>query len=514
MPSPQPAGDPSQVAASAVKHERVSRGASYALIAQMVGAVLTAVLTIFLGRALSEAQYGYFTFALSVIAIAILLSDLGITASTDRFLAEHRDRPEAAATVFRTALRLKLQIAVPASLLLIVLAGPLCDAFSIGPATWPLRAAAVALFGQSLYSLFLGAFISLGKIRYNVVLATIESVFEAVATIALVLAGAAATGAALGRSVGYAAGLIVALFVASRTIGSLHGGRLQRERERELISPRQILSYAGPLLVVEAAFRVFSSVDVLLIAALVGGSAKVAAFGLAMRLAIFLEYPSAAVTSAVAPRLATRSDGEHPDLPLLSSSMRYLTILQMLLTVPLIVWPEGIVHLIFGDKYPEAASVLRALAPYVFISGLAQLATLSVNYLGQARRRVPLAVVMLTVNVLVDVVLLPRIGIVGGAVGTSVAYAIWVPAHILILRRQVGLRLSPLLATTGRVLLAGGAMLAVLALLGTGQVGVVTMLIGALLGPTVYVGTLFALGELTAGDLSLARGVLSRRAAS
>jgi O-antigen/teichoic acid export membrane protein len=255
-------------------------------------------------------------------------------------------------------------------------------------------------------------------------------------------------------------------------------------------------------------------VDVLLIAALVGGSAKVAAFGLSMRLTIFLEYPSAAVTSAVAPRLATRSQGEHPDLPLLTESMRYLTMLQMLFTVPLIVWPEGIVHLIFGDKYTEAAAVLRALAPYVFISGLAQLATLSVNYLGQAKRRVPLAVVMLAVNVLVDVVLLPRIGIVGGAIGTSVAYAIWVPAHILILRRRVGLRLAPLLATTGRVLLAGGAMLAMLALLGTGQVGVVTMLIGALLGPAVYIGALFALGELTGGDLAVARRVLIRRAAS
>jgi O-antigen/teichoic acid export membrane protein len=505
----QPADDFAQAATPAAARERVSRGASYALVAQMVGAVLTAVLTIFLGRALSEVQYGYFTFALSVIAIAILLSDLGVTASTDRFLAEHRDHPEAAATVFRTALRLKLQIAVPASLLLIVVAGPLCDAFGIGGATWPLRAAAIALFGQSVYSLFLGAFISLGKIRYNVMLATTESVFEALATVAFVLAGAAATGAALGRAVGYAAGVIVALFVASRTIGSLRSGRLRRERE--LISPRQILSYARPLLVVEAAFRVFSSVDVLLIAALVGGSAQVAAFGLAMRLAIFLEYPSAAVTSAVAPRLARRGDGEHPDLPLLSASMRYLTMLQMLFTVPLIVWPEGIVHLVFGDKYPEAASVLRALTPYVFISGLAQLATLSVNYLGQAKRRVPLAIVMLAVNVLVDVLLLPRIGIVGGAIGTSVAYAIWVPAHILILHRQIGLRLAPLLATTGRVLLAGGAMLAVLALLGTGQVGIATMLVGALLGPAVYLATLFALGELTAGDLAVARGVLMRR---
>ena len=508
---PRPADGPAPAMSRGHQQERVSHGAGYALIAQMVGAVLTAVLTIFLGRALPTAQYGYFTFALSVIAIAMLLSDLGITASTDRFLAEHRDRPPEAASVFRTALRLKWQIAVPSSLLLILLAGPLCDAFSIGQAAWPLRASALALLGQSLYSLFLGAFISLGKIRYNVVLATTESVFEAFSTVALVLAGAAATGAAFGRAVGYAAGLFAAMLVARRTIGPLRSGR--RERERQLISPRRILSYAGPLLVVEAAFRVFSSVDVLLIAAIVGGSAKVAAFGLAMLLTIFLEYPAAALTSAVAPRLARRDDGEIRDLGLLTQSMRYLTILQMLFTVPLIVWPEAIMHLIFGDKYPEAASVLRALAPYVFISGLAQLTTLSVNYLGEARRRVPIAVVMLAVNVIVDVLLLPRIGIVGGAIGTSAAYAVWVPAHLLLLHRQVGLRLTPLLRTTVRTLIAGGAMAGVLVLLGTGSVSLPVLLLGALVGPLVYAMTLFAVGELSVEDVVAVRRILSRRVA-
>ncbi len=88
--------------------------------------------------------------------------------------------------------------------------------------------------------------------------------------------------------------------------------------------------------------------------------------------------------------------------------------MQMMFTAPAIIWSHAILHLIFGDKYPEAPEVLQALAPFIYLSGIAQLTTLAVNYMGEARRRVPIAVVMLTLNAAVDIVLLPRIGIVRG----------------------------------------------------------------------------------------------------
>ena len=196
---------------------------------------------------------------------------------------------------------------------------------------------------------------------------------------------------------------------------------------------------------------------------------------------------------------------------MLARSMRYLVILQMLITVPLLIWPEAIMYLLFGNKYPEASAVLRGLAPYVFLSGIAQLTTLTVNYLGEAWRRVPLAVMMLTVNIVIDVLLLPRIGILAGAIGTSAAYAIWVPAHVWILRKRGGLHIGPLIITTARSCLAAGAMIGALALLGTGRVPFPLMLLGALVGPMVYIAVLFVLRELGRGDIAVLRRLWTRR---
>jgi stage V sporulation protein B len=511
-----------------VNEERVSRSTGFAFLAQMVGAGLTGVLTIFLGRALSATQYGALTFALSVVVIATLFADLGITPSTGRFMAERREDPTAAAAVFRLGTRLKLRVGLLASVALFALAAPICHAFGTDAAVWPLRGLAVALLAQSMFLLLLGAFIALGKVRYNVLVATVESVVEVLASVVLVVLGGGATGAAFGNAIGYTVGLLFGLAVARRAIGSLRARAVQaspgpqdspqpqaspepQASSQPLITAREIFAYARPLLLVDAAFRVFASIDVLLIAALVGGGAPVAAFGLSMRLTIFLEYPAAAVASAVAPRLARRRAGES-QVPLLAQSLRYLLIVQMLLTAPLVIWSSAILHLLFGDKYPGAPAVLQALAPFVYLSGIAQLATLAVTYLGDARRRVPIAVAMLAVNVAIDVVLLPRIGIVAGAIGTSGAYAVWVPAHLWILHRRAGLALWPLALSTLRTCLAGAAMVGALAALGTGHVALPLMAAGLLLGPAVYVATLFAVRELTLGDVARLRGIVTGRA--
>lgn len=488
-----------------MSEERIRHSAGYALIARLISAALTAGLTIFLGRSLSEGDYGSLTFGLSVIAIASLLAQFSIAASADRFIAERRHRPGAVANVLGVALRVQVVFAGLTSVALLGLAGPLCDLFHAPEAVWPLRVLAIALFCESVYQLFVGAFISSGRVRYNVVLASVESVVEIGVSIALVVAGFGAVGAACGVAGGYAAGALVALPIATRRLGRL---RRKMAAERE-VAPGEIVRYAGPLLFVDVAFRVFSNVDVMLIALLVGGESAIAAFGIPMRLAVFLDYPAAALASGVTPRLARSGDHEG-DVRSLASSIRFLLVFQMLMTAPLVIWPQAIIHLLFGAKYPEAAAVLRALAPYVYLAGIAQVVTLAVNYLGEARRRIPLAVGMLLLNVVLDVVLLPRIGIVGAAIGTSAAYAVWVPGHLIILRRQAALKLKPIVLTALRTTLAGAAVVGLLALMGTGVVSVGVMIAAVVIAPCVYAIVLAATGELRREDLVRLRAAVAR----
>jgi hypothetical protein len=83
-----------------------------------------------------------------------------------------------------------------------------------------------------------------------------------------------------------------------------------------------------------------------------------------------------------------------------------------------------------GSAFSGSASVLRALSPYVFLSGLGPVLVMPLNYMGEARRRVPISIATLLVNVAIDIVPDPEFGILGGAVGTDVAYALYVAANL------------------------------------------------------------------------------------
>jgi O-antigen/teichoic acid export membrane protein len=154
--------------------------------------------------------------------------------------------------------------------------------------------------------------------------------------------------------------------------------------------------------------------------------------------------------------------------------------------------------------------VLRALAPFVLLAGPAMLVSVGVNYMGEARRRIPLAVLMLTATVVICAALLRDIGIVAGAIANDVAYAIWVPGHLWILHRLVGLELRPQVLTLIRATVAAAIAAIPLLLLGT-DIGIVVLVLGCALSSLVYLGALRLIGELKRDDLDFLRSLLARR---
>jgi O-antigen/teichoic acid export membrane protein len=273
---------------------------------------------------------------------------------------------------------------------------------------------------------------------------------------------------------------------------------------------KHIAGYAGALLIVDGAFALFSQLDVLLIGAIMSATAA-GLFQAPLRLVTFLHYPGLALAAGVAPRLARR-EGAEPEVDPFVRALRYLLMVQALLTAVAVVWAEPIVEILLGPKYAESAEVLRALGPFIFLAGIAPVISLGVNYLGEARRRVPIAIAAVAINAGIDVALIPEIGIVAGAIGTDVAFALYVPAHFWVARRIIDLPLKGLGVTLVRTLLAGGAAAGVLALFGTSaDLSALEIVGGGLAALAIYPAVLLALRELTGAELRQARELLTRR---
>lgn len=474
--------------------DSIPRNTAYAVAVRLTGIVFTAVLTVFLVRYLGPKEYGVFALAMGVGGLVVVPSDLGISMSTARFVAELRGDSAGIARFVADAIRLKLVVAGLCSLGLIALAGPIAAAYGVPELAWPLRILALAIFGQSVLLLWATVFEALGRISVYLRVVLAESAIEAGASIAIVLFGTGAAGAMAGRAAAYVFAAGFGLALVTRTIG-----RSLRPRRRGHGQARRIATYGSALLIVDGAFTLFTQIDVLLIGAILGVSA-VGLFEAAYKLAGFLFLVGTPVRMAVAPRLAHGGDG--PDHVALERALRYIVLIQGIVLAPLIVWAEPITRIFLGTEYLGSVETLRALAPFALLATVSPLLAGAANYLGAAARRVPIAIAAVAVNAGIDLALLDRIGIIAGAIGTDVAYTLYVAAHLRLCRDLAGLRLRPLVAPLLASLAAAGGMALVLLLFGTGEIAIPVFVVGGALGVGAYTGILILTRQVSREELA------------
>src|SRR5918996_226316 len=92
--------------------------------AAIATAHVSALLTILLVRVLGPEDYGVFALAVSVASLVFLPADFGISASTARFVAEHRGERDRVAAVMADGLKLKFASSAGICLILFALAAP------------------------------------------------------------------------------------------------------------------------------------------------------------------------------------------------------------------------------------------------------------------------------------------------------------------------------------------------------------------------------------------------------
>ena len=488
-----------------VEQGGAARNTWLALLTQLSTAAFTAALTIYLVRELGPRDFGLFSLAVSVGALVMLPSDFGISASAARFAAERRDDLPAVASLLSDALRLKLAISGAVSVALVVLAGPIAEAYGEPDLAWPIRWLAVAVLGQGLVAFYRYAFNAMRDARFGLRLVFSESAMEFTASIALVVTAGGAAAASAGRAVGYAFGALLAIALTVRRLGAPAVRRSRRLGDAR----RRLARYAGALFVIETAFAASVQVAPLMIGGFLGPR-EVGVFQAPNRLLVVLTYPAVAISNGVAP-LLSRGEGQEPDVPTYARALRYLIIFHALMLAPLVAWAEPIVDLVLGPGYEESAEILQVLGPYIFVAGLSNVLAVGLNYMGEARRRLPVSVMEVVLTVTLTAALVPTVGLVGAAIATDVVSVLFVVLLLRIIVRLVDLPLRQLVLATGRSLLAAAAAAGVLLAYGTSDLEVWHWFAGGAGALSAFFGVLLVLGELTLDELSTAWNAVRSR---
>ncbi len=384
----------------------IARGTLIALVCRAINVAAGVLVVLLVSRELGDAGFGTFVLGTTVVGVVAALTG-GLTAAAGYQINNQRwPAGEVLSSGGVVALALGVAAVIGGLVLRESLAG---NARTIGLEAG-LAAAAVLMNG-----VVTGILLGQGRmVRYNLALAA-PALFGLSAVVAVLYGLDERTpSAALGA---FAAGQWLAFLpalLATRTAPSfravnrpLIGIMLRFSGFAALSSGISYLNYRADIFVVRAW----------------EGEAGVGVYNIAVQLAEAVWQISGAVALAAIPRIAGSSQGLAAELT--TRIMRHTLVLLGLACIVVALLADVGVGLFWGDDFSGAANALRILLPGTLVYGLA--AGISGYYTYQ-RGRPWLAGVISSSSLVIDIALalvfVPRWGINGAALATSISYVL------------------------------------------------------------------------------------------
>lgn len=261
---------------------------------------------------------------------------------------------------------------------------------------------------------------------------------------------------------------------------------------------KPLLALALPIGVAGALGSIYYRIDAVLVFHL-ADAREAGVYGAAYRFLDPLTYFPAAIITAFMPVLAaTVGQDRARTRELVQRAAELMVVLGLPAVVTTVVLSGQIVDLLFGDEYARTADVLPVLMVGFLAICLGTLGGYLAPIVGLRWRLAGIAGTCVVVNVVMNVLLIPRHGAVGAAWATAATEAL---SMVLLLGSSLAaLRFRPALGGLARTAFAGGVMLGALLLLE--PLGLVVALLG---GGLVYAGALLGTGAVARDDLAALR---------
>jgi O-antigen/teichoic acid export membrane protein len=444
-----------------------------------------------LARALGVERFGVYTFSVSFVMLAHVLTDMGLSIVLARDVAKSPARIRALlseAVRLKAALALVTMIAVGAAAGIAGLPRDVLAAVAL---------LTIAMVSNSLAQTFEAILKSAGRAGSAGLSAFAQSTAGLLTGAALIVLGAGVFAGVLA----YLVAAVVHVSVAAARSRDLWRGQGAAEAPRQR---GRMLREALPLALSGVFIAIYFRIDAVMLQALQGERA-VGLYGGVYRLFEALAILSAAARSVLFPLMARAADGPADALRLLCRrSLR----LQLMGTIGIAVFlsmqAEPIVLALLGDGFAPAAPALALLAcavPFAFMADL-----LLAFLIAQGRQSLGTWAVGATasLNVGLNLVLIPRFSIEGAAAATVASEVLSFALLYGFLSRKVpGIGFSSL---AWRPIAAGAVLAIALGVFASAATGVWPRLfLGIALAAIVYPLAMSAYGAFDRADFELAR---------
>lgn len=395
-----------------------------------VGTMLLSVVTTpLLVRILGSENYGDYAFLLSMFALITTFAHAGISAGIRKYIVEERNQEAWREHVFAFYTRLALGLAALGGICLIIFGifGPAEELFGAGFSSYLVLLAGMLVANQLFY-VSRYTLMGLHFEQYSEPLTVLQKFLLGVFGLSLAYIGFDVAGVLAGTALAFLVCAIVAIWILRSRLDLT---AVFRPLPREFPA-RDLFSFNAYNTVFVLLTISLYNVDLLLLQPLVG-SHETGLYKAALVIAEFMWLiPSAVQMIFIQSSSESWSRNAHDEITSMASkATRYTLIFTTLLLIGVAALATPFMQLYFGETFTDAVLPLLLLLPGVLGFAVAR----PIYAIGQGRGEFRVLIVATgtasVVNLVLNLLLIPRYGMTGAAIATSVGYGSMVVFHSL-----------------------------------------------------------------------------------
>lgn len=479
--------------------DRIARGVKATLAAEIIRLGAQAAIILLLTRVFLDPEgYGLLRIAIAVFAIVTLVGTLGIPKSVAKFIAEYRERDERQVRylIWRSLAYLAVTLGT-VCLLFLFLSDTIAARYG-EPALVPLFAIGVGyIVFKVLNGYLVIAFQGFGRVPLTAAVKTITSVGQLTAIILFVALGFGVVGALGGFIVGYALGVAFGTLFLVRILS-----QYPPTDEPESGLSRRLFEYSLPLTASQSGNILYKRVDTLMVGFFLTPVAA-AFYEIAKQVADFVMAPADSLGFTVAPTFGEHKSGDKLEAGarVYEQSLEYVLLLYLPAIAGIVLLAEPGIRAIFGPDYLGAAPVLQVFSVFVLFQAIDKITNDSLDYLGRATERAIGKGVTGILNFLLNLALIPTIGVVGAAISTSLCFALMVCYNVYLMNTELPLSWSHIGRSITHTAAIAAAMTAAVVVLQPFVSGLVSLLAVVAAGVAVWGAVSVASGVIDVGEI-------------
>ncbi len=187
------------------------------------------------------------------------------------------------------------------------------------------------------------------------------------------------------------------------------------------------LKTSYPMIVTSLSFILLIRMDIVMLGSFQEiDSGDIGVYGIAVKMGVLANFVNLALQRVAAPKISKLFWSKKMEK--IKAFILKIKRLNLFLTLPLVVFifvfADDLLYL-FGKEYTDGALITRVIVLAYFINAYFGLAGIFMNMTGNQKEFMYVMVVTITINFFLNLVFIPKYGILGPALSTAICFLIW-----------------------------------------------------------------------------------------